>query len=101
MPRPRLSRSHVVRALSAAALGLVALAPAATSSRGGAGASDRWTLAPSPTAVVGYGSRAALERALRKHPGLILRTIPALGVAEVLPRVPPRYFASATDDLPG
>jgi subtilisin family serine protease len=98
---PRLTRTHLVRALSAAALALVVLAPAATSSRGGEDGTDRWAVAPSPTAVVGYDSRTALQQALRLHPGIVLRTIPALGVAEILPNARPRYFASATADLPG
>lgn len=101
MYRPRLTRRHVVRALSAATAGVVLIAPAATGSHGRAGAADRWDTAGAPTAVVGYRTRADLARALRAHPGVVLRTIPALGVAEILPRIPPRNFASATGDLAG
>src|SRR3954467_5022533 len=101
MYRPRLTRRHVVRGLSAATLGVVLAAPAATGSHGRAGAADRWDTAAAPTAVVGYRTQADLARALRAHPGVILRTIPALGVAEILPRTPPRNFASAVDDLDG
>ncbi len=95
MHRPRLTRAHAVRGLSAAALALVALAPAATGSGERSGAADLWAGAPTPTAVVGYRTRPDLTRALRAHPGVVLRTIPALGVAEVLPRTPARYFAQA------
>ena len=101
MSRLGLTRTRVVRGLSVAALGLVALAPAASSSGVGAGAADRWNAAPSPTAVVGYRSRADLARVLRRHPGLVLRSIPALGVAEILPRAKPQFFATATADLQG
>jgi subtilisin family serine protease len=101
MPRLRLSRSHVVRTLSPAAVVLAVLTPAASSSRGRAGAADRWDAAPTPTAVVGFRSRADLAHALRLHPGVVLRTLPALGIAEVLPRTPTRNFAQAIGALDG
>ena len=101
MPRPRLNRTDVIRALSLAAVGLGVFAPAAASSHGRAGASDRWDVAPTPTAVVGYRTRADLARVLRLHPGVVLRTIPQLGVAEVLPRAPARNFATAAGRLDG
>ncbi len=101
MSRLGITRTRAVRGLSVAVLGLVALAPAASGSRAGADAADRWNAAPSPTAVVGYRSQAALARVLRLHPGLVLRRIPALGVAEILPRAKPQFFANATADLRG
>jgi hypothetical protein len=101
MPRLRLSRLHPLRGLSLAAAGLAVLTPVAASSQGRAGAADRWDAAPVPTAVIGYRSQADLARALRLHPGVVLRTIPALGVAEVLPRTPARNFAQATGRLRG
>ena len=101
MPRPGLTRTHVVRALSASALGVVALAPVAAGSRVGPAGADRWTIAPTRTAVVGYGSLAQLGHALRGRRGTVVRAIPELGVAEVRPAAQPRYFASATARLPG
>ena len=101
MSRLGITRARAIRGLLVAALGLVALAPAASGSRAGADAADRWNAAPSPTAVVGYRSQAALARVLRLHPGLVLRRIPALGVAEILPRAKPQFFANATADLRG
>jgi Fervidolysin N-terminal prodomain len=92
---------NLPRLLVAAVLGLVLVAPAATGSHGRAGASDRWDAAPVPTAVVGYRSRADLARVLRAHPGVVLRTIPALGVAEVLPRTQARDFAQAAHSSGG
>lgn len=51
--------------------------------------------------MVGYRTRADLTAALRLHPGRVLRVVPALKVAEVLPRARPQSFAAAAGDLPG
>ncbi len=101
MHRLRLTRKQLVRGLSLTVVGLAAIAPAASSSRSGQDAVSLWEAAPSPTAIVGYTSKADLKRALKVHPGVVLRTIPALGAAEILPVTPPRYFATATADLKG
>ena len=101
MPLPRPSRRHAARLLAGATLAMVMAAPAATGSHGRAGASDRWDAAAAPTAVVGYRTRADLARTLRAYPGVVLRTIPALGVAEILPRTPPRDFAQAAGRMGG
>src|SRR3954454_16299794 len=101
MHRPRLTRRHIVRGLSAAVLAVVVAAPAANGSHGTAGAADRWDTAAAPTAVVGYRTQDDLRRALRARPCGGPRTIPALGVPEVLPRIPPRNFATATDEFGG
>jgi thermitase len=83
MPSLRLTGSRAARALALAALGLVSLAPAAVSSRREAAGADRRTLAPGPTAVVGYRSASALRRVLREHRGTVVRTIPALAAGSV------------------
>jgi hypothetical protein len=102
MLRLRLTRRpQPARLVSLAAVALVAIAPAATSSRGWVDGVDRWAIAPARTAVVGYHSLHALRQALREHHGTLVRAIPALGLAEISPSAQPRYFASATVDLPG
>jgi subtilisin family serine protease len=52
-----------------------------------------------PTVAVGYRSPQALSAALARHPGVVLRKLPALGVAEVQPFAP--GFAPAALSLPG
>jgi subtilisin family serine protease len=49
--------------------------------------------------AVGYSSPEALSTALARHPGLVLRRLPALGVAEVQPES--AGFASGVRALPG
>jgi subtilisin family serine protease len=49
--------------------------------------------------AVGYSSLQALSAALARHPGVMLRRLPALGVAEVQPST--AGFASAVRALPG
>ncbi len=101
MPRARITRRRLAWGLSAAFAALVLLAPAAPSAPSSPAGQDRWDRAPTGTVVLGYSSRAAVSQALRLHPGRIVRTIPALGVAEVLPRSQPRHFATATSRVPG
>ena len=72
----RHTRFYVVRALGVTLFGVLALAPVATSSPRDAAGVDRWTLAPTRTAIVGYGSLAVLGRALREHRGTRLSTTP-------------------------
>ena len=52
-----------------------------------------------PRVAVGYSSPQALSAALARHPGVVLRRLPSLGVAEVQPFAPglrPRCRASAS-----
>jgi subtilisin family serine protease len=52
-----------------------------------------------PPVAVGYNSPQALSAALALHPGVVLRRLPALGIAEVQPYAP--GFAPAVPSLPG
>ena len=52
-----------------------------------------------PPVAVGYNSPQALSAALARQPGVVLRRLPMLGVAEVQPYAP--GFASAVTTLPG
>jgi subtilisin family serine protease len=52
-----------------------------------------------PRVAVGYSSPHALAAALARHPGVVLRKLPALGVAEVQPFAP--GLAPAAPSLPG
>ena len=52
-----------------------------------------------PPVAVGYSSPQALSAALARQPGVVLRRLPMLGVAEVQPYAP--GFASAVTTLPG
>jgi thermitase len=52
-----------------------------------------------PTVDVGYSSPQALSAALAGRPGVVLRRLPALSVAEVQPDAP--GFARAVRNLPG
>lgn len=52
-----------------------------------------------PRVAVGYSSPRALAAALARHPGVVLRKLPTLGVAEVQPLAP--GFAAAVPAVPG
>jgi subtilisin family serine protease len=52
-----------------------------------------------PPVAVGYTSPQALSAALARHPGVVLRRLPALGIAEVQPYTP--GFVPAAPALPG
>jgi hypothetical protein len=52
-----------------------------------------------PRVAVGYSSLGALSAALVDHPGVVLRRLPAIGIAEVQPSAP--GFARAVRNLPG
>jgi subtilisin family serine protease len=52
-----------------------------------------------PRVAVGYSSPQALSAALVRHPGIVLRRLPALGIAEVQTDAP--GFARAVSSLPG
>src|SRR6476469_2011720 len=52
-----------------------------------------------PPVAVGYSSPQALSAALARQPGIVLRRLPALGIAEVQPYAP--EFVSAVHSLPG
>jgi subtilisin family serine protease len=56
---------------------------------------------PGGTAVVSYGSEAALAAALERHPAQLVRHIPALRVATVRPQGDVARFAAAIDAEPG
>lgn len=95
------SRTWLARALGLGALCVAIVVPAASSGPADEAAVDRWDLAPAPTAVLGFRDAASLRRALARFPGRVVRTIPALGVAEVLPRARPRHFANAVSQIDG
>jgi subtilisin family serine protease len=52
-----------------------------------------------PRVAVGYSSLGALSAALVDHGGVVLRRLPAIGIAEVQPSAP--GFARAVRNLPG
>src|ERR1700675_3789240 len=52
-----------------------------------------------PRVAVGYSSPQALATALALNPGVVLRRLPTLGVAEVQPLAPD--FAAAAPAVPG
>jgi len=93
--RSRLSRRNRLRALTLSLLVIAVSAPAATSSTRRLAAADRWERAPTRTVVLRYRSDGELAAALRRHPARVVRTIPSLHVAEVLPRDRPQRFAQA------
>lgn len=56
---------------------------------------------PKGTAVVTYGTEAALAAALEKHPATVVRRLPALHAVEVLPAGAIGRFAAEVSSLPG
>ena len=56
---------------------------------------------PRGSAVVSYAGEQALERALVRHPAVVVRRLPALGVVEVRPSGDVGRYAARLSDEPG
>lgn len=67
----------------------------------GAAARPETPVWPRGHAVVGYESEAALQAALARHPGTLVRRLPELRVAEVRPAGSAALFASEVSREPG
>ena len=83
-----------VRAASAVGCALVLFVPSAH----GFALHSAW---PGGVATVGYDSPGSLRAALARFPGVVVRRVPQLRVAEVRPRAPLPAFAAAVSRLPG
>jgi subtilisin family serine protease len=83
-----------VRAASAVGCALVLFVPGAH----GLARRSAW---PGGVATVGYDSPGSLRAVLARFPGVVVRRVPQLRVAEVRPRGPLPAFAAAVSRLPG
>ncbi len=90
-------RAEFVTAAVVAIAGLLLFA-GATSAATAASAGVTW---PRGTAVVSYASESALRAALGREPAVVLRRIPALGIAVLRPPGSPERFAQRLALLPG
>lgn len=80
--------------MRARAFGLAAALVVAAASTGGA-------TAAAPRFSIGYSSEQALTAALARAPGVVVRRVPALHIAEVRPQGSPLHFAARIACLPG